>query len=257
MNIRSDSARMSDYPTDTPQQSSGRTQCLNAAHAAGYQPGEGEQSDSSAEHDQYKECGYTSHPVDRTPRNQCIPDQYAQRIIDGNDDPHVSEAILRLASTQIRRLKWAQESREDVEDMAVEVVCRVYGKIGSFRGESSFKNWIIGICKYVLCEHHRQAANCPSAASFAPPDEEDGERFELPASDDPAADVENKQWAAQMYGTLTQYEATVVRLRCEEELNCREIADRCGKTHDAIRVAMSGALRKLRKRLQAQEDGEA
>ncbi|MBB6479369.1 RNA polymerase sigma factor [Spirochaeta isovalerica] len=49
-----------------------------------------------------------------------------------------------------------QLSREEVEDLSQEVLCRIYESLHSFRGSSSPGTWIYAICRNVLFEFMRK-----------------------------------------------------------------------------------------------------
>lgn len=49
-----------------------------------------------------------------------------------------------------------QLTREEIEDLKQESLCRIYESIESFRGASSLGTWIFSICKNVLYEFYRK-----------------------------------------------------------------------------------------------------
>ncbi len=86
-------------------------------------------------------------------------------------------------SLYIKKIKYFFQakniSREDIEDLTQESICRVYENIHKFNGNSSISTWIFSICKNVLYESYRKSPNV-SSLEFEPAIKDtDKEKIEL------------------------------------------------------------------------------
>jgi RNA polymerase sigma-70 factor (ECF subfamily) len=59
-------------------------------------------------------------------------------------------------------------NRQDAEDMSQEAFLRVYKALPSYRGDASFKNWALRICKNVCLDEIRRRASRISAEGEVP-----------------------------------------------------------------------------------------
>lgn len=48
-------------------------------------------------------------------------------------------------------------SREDIEDLTQESICRIYENLHRFKGKSSISTWIYSICRNVLYEKYKKS----------------------------------------------------------------------------------------------------
>lgn len=64
--------------------------------------------------------------------------------------------ILRYESKIFRFYSGQNLTREEVEDLQQETLCRIYESLPGFRGSSSLGTWIYSICKNVLFEYRRK-----------------------------------------------------------------------------------------------------
>lgn len=92
-------------------------------------------------------------------------DELAKRAACG--DHTAFESIYERYFTRIYRFcAWQTHSQEDAEDITQQVMIAVAESVGSFRGKSSFKNWVYAIAKNHVFAWIRDRYKLPTAPLF-------------------------------------------------------------------------------------------
>lgn len=70
------------------------------------------------------------------------------------------EALLRRHYELMHRVAWRMTgSQADAQDICQDVCCGLVERIGSFRRESKFTTWLVGIVRNACHDHHRRSAS--------------------------------------------------------------------------------------------------
>jgi RNA polymerase sigma-70 factor (ECF subfamily) len=135
-------------------------------------------------------------------------------------------------------------SQGEAEEAAQEAFLAAYTNLSRYRGESSFKAWLLGIARHICARRvergvrHRQklrlVADSPTAA-------------ELP--EEAAAQQRRRQWLDAALQKLRPSEREALVLRFALDLRYREIAEACGVDEAAARKRASRGLNRLRQLL--------
>jgi RNA polymerase sigma-70 factor, ECF subfamily len=133
-----------------------------------------------------------------------------------------SELVRRYQAVVYRSCYRILGEREDAKDASQEAFIRAYRKLGTFRGRSTFKTWMLRVAINVsLNERERRKL----------PRTDVGSAESVPGSDSPEADVMSIEATAQIHQALQllrpDHRAAIV-LRDLEGLTYRETAEVLG-----------------------------
>ena len=126
------------------------------------------------------------------------------------------------------------------EDTAQEVWVKVHQNLDRFQAGTNLKAWLITIAHHAAIDMQRKA------------------RRTVAIPDDLAAhgpDLEHRRAFADMLRGLAADERLIVTLKYREDLPYKDIARITGKAEGTLRNVLSGALRKLRQAVPAEEGG--
>jgi RNA polymerase sigma-70 factor (ECF subfamily) len=133
---------------------------------------------------------------------------------------------------------------DDAEDLAQEIFVRLFERLGTFRGESSFSTWL-----------YRLAVNVCLNSQRRPPAPESLEALEdepIDGASNPASAYAQRELSEQLQfavAALPESLRSVFVLVGMEDLSYQQAADVLGLTVEAVRMRMSRARRELRERL--------
>ena len=153
-------------------------------------------------------------------------------------------------------------SDEDARDLVQEAFLRVFRNLASFDFEHGFTTWLYRIVTNLAIDHLRKRR---TAISTTRPDDEDGD-LDLPdrGGDKPTDRLERHELSDEVRAcleSLAPHFQTVLVLREQMELPCKEIARIVGATHVTVRWRLHRG-RKLfqeeweRRRRLAEEGGD-
>ncbi|MBL8794193.1 MAG: sigma-70 family RNA polymerase sigma factor [Planctomycetia bacterium] len=143
---------------------------------------------------------------------------------------------------------------DDVADIFQDVFQAVAGQIASFRRErpgDSFRGWLWTITRHKVADHFRRQGKGPVAAGGSDAQQRLLELPEPPADPDPSATDGNLVQRAleQIRGEFEPRTWTMFWRATVEGHATRDIAADLGVTPDAVRVAKSRILKRLRQEL--------
>ncbi len=138
----------------------------------------------------------------------------------------------RLYRFAVKRLRDSAEA----EDVCQDVFMQVYKSIGSFEGRSSLLTWMFGIAHHQVCRRFRKR-NLDAQSLDAP------EARELPAEQ---VSADRQLDATRVFASYSQAVETklgevhreVFQLRYAENCSTKEIAERMGKSNQAIKISL-------------------
>ena len=130
-------------------------------------------------------------------------------------------------------------------DVAQETFLKAFRGLERFRGESSFKTWLLTIAaneaRGALRKSGRRNEVALEAVTPAPSPE--------PAADEALGTKEDVSRVMQLISRLPEKQKQAVTLRILEELSFREIGDIIGSSEGAARVNYHHGIRRLREML--------
>jgi RNA polymerase sigma-70 factor (ECF subfamily) len=155
-----------------------------------------------------------------------------------DNDPEAVKDVLTTVG------RWAYGrglSRQDLEDLQMEVLEAVWQQADSFRGDASVHTWIISIAyrRWATMLRERQRKSASSLDATEPPID----------PGDPSADPEDtvlgSMMAKEAIEKLLPEERDVLRWRLIEGLGPKDVAERMGRSVNAINCLKRRAMRKV------------
>lgn len=156
------------------------------------------------------------------------------------------ETLLRRHYDRIYRVAWRLSgSGADAEDIAQDVCCTLVEKIGTFRGQSKFTTWLVGIVVNACRDHRRRKAaisrlhhNVAVLAELAPsPD---------------GRDLYDRAWLTSAIGRLDRPLRDTVILVIGEDMSHGEAAS----VLDVAEATISWRMHRVRQILTAEQTEE-
>jgi RNA polymerase sigma-70 factor (ECF subfamily) len=154
-----------------------------------------------------------------------------------------AELIERHLSALMRFLYTAGASRDEVDDLAQETLFRAFRRLDSWRGDASFRSWLLSIAGNLLRDHFRRRKLRP----IVPLHDHD-----LAVVADPEADFAATETEARLRSELARLprlQREVFLLRIQEGVAYEEIAVVLGTTPGAARVHYHQAVKRLKELL--------
>lgn len=153
-------------------------------------------------------------------------------------DREAAEALCAAHWHDVYRILYGRlGNRAEAEDLTQETFMRLWRSLGSFRGDS-MGPFVRTIARNLLRNHlrdavrHRQKAVPPSPAA--------------PSAEDEALVHWSGEELMQALQSLGADQETVLRLRLVESLPVQEVAERMGRSPEAVRALQYRALQQLR-----------
>ena len=152
------------------------------------------------------------------------------------------ELVRRHAAPLARFLSAAGAGAgEDVEDLVQETFLRAFRRIGTFKGVSSFRTWLMTIGSNLLKDSWRRRSRRPEVSLE--------ERDIVDEAGDPQDKVVAGDIAARIGAfvqTLPRMQRDVFLLRAQQGVEYEEIASALGTTAGAARVHYHHAIKRLK-----------
>src|SRR5215469_3839135 len=132
-----------------------------------------------------------------------------------------------------------------VEDLVQEVFIAAWENLGSFRGTSPLRAWLLGIARHKIEDYYRRLLQSAQTLDAAVADE-------LPATQlniEEIADRKRTQdRARQVLEQLPEHYSAALRWRYWEKRSAREMAEATGRTEKAIERLLARAREEFRRR---------
>lgn len=164
-------------------------------------------------------------------------------------EPERFAALYERYAKDIERFMLARTNghRDLAEDLASQVFTRAYVALPRYNA-GSFRGWLYQIARNILIDTYRRQR--PTASL----DEAQTISSAAPALDDQVIAEEARQQVQDALAVLAEPQRSIIQLRLQG-LGGREIAERLGMSHDAMRSAQYRAMGKLRIALQHLHEG--
>lgn len=136
--------------------------------------------------------------------------------------------------------------RGDIDELVQDTFVRAFGSLDGFRGDSSFRTWLISIERRLMLDRRRAERRRPAASELR----EDAAATGYDALDTLVAD-EAAARIRDSLARLTPTQREVFALRVNEGLSYKEIAQAVDTTEGAARVHYHNAVRAIKEWLDA------
>ena len=166
-------------------------------------------------------------------------------------DPAAFDRLVRPVLGSLRALcRRLTPSELQADELLQEGLIRAHGGLAAFRGDCSFRSWVVGILYRLATEPERLGPGRPLPGQAALHEEEVvlPERLE----EDPLARVSAKELMHRVEEAMERLpvrQRTALHLRAVEGWDYVEIARALQTTRGAVRMSVLNARRKLRDRL--------
>jgi RNA polymerase sigma-70 factor (ECF subfamily) len=168
------------------------------------------------------------------------PDADLIRAYAGGDERSATELVRRHASAVLRFLAGAGADPGELDDLVQETFIRAFRALARWRGEASFRTWLLTIATNLLRDSHRRRRGREVLSL---------EEREVEAGDDPAATLDARETERRLAEGLTRLprmQREVFLLRAQQGLAYGEIATTLGTTPGAARVHYHHAVKRLK-----------
>ncbi|HAC07682.1 MAG TPA: sigma-70 family RNA polymerase sigma factor [Gemmatimonadetes bacterium] len=162
------------------------------------------------------------------------------------DDAALSELVERHHAAAYRVAFSMLQEDDAAQDVVQDAFIKAFRALAGFRGEASFRTWILTIAgNEARSALRRRGRRRETALEDAGP-----VRSQQKPPDMEAVDAQEAAWARKMMGTLPEKQKLSVALRIEEGLSFKEIGEIIGSSEGAARVNYFHGIRRLRELLQ-------
>jgi RNA polymerase sigma-70 factor (ECF subfamily) len=162
-----------------------------------------------------------------------------QRWKDG--DQRAASTLVERHSQALARFAVSCGARQDIDELVQDTFVRAFNSLDGFRGESSFRTWLLTIERRLLLDRRRSEKRRPDRVEI----QEGDAATQFDALDGVVAD-ESRQRLTQAVERLSPTQRQVFSLRVAEGLSYKEIADAVGTTEGAARVHYHNAMRSVK-----------
>jgi RNA polymerase sigma-70 factor (ECF subfamily) len=160
----------------------------------------------------------------------------------GGDRDAFSELVRRFQDLVYNIISQRLSDADAALDAAQETFVKAYSNLASFRGESSFKCWLLSIALREAENQRRRRHRQLRAVALADRDPADG-------SPGPGAGIEVSDDVARVRSALAEaeeHDARLILLRDVEDLSYAEIAETLGVAVGTVKSGLSRARARLR-----------
>jgi RNA polymerase sigma-70 factor, ECF subfamily len=159
-------------------------------------------------------------------------------------DQRAATALVECHAQAIARFVASLGERDEVEEVVQDTFVRAFGSLDSFRGESSFRTWLLTIARNLVRDRQRGRTRAKLQVEIQDDD--------LVSSSDAlegAVATETEQRLRAAVDTLSPMQRSIFTLRVTEGLSYKEIALAVGSTEGAARVHYHNAMRIIREKI--------
>lgn len=141
-----------------------------------------------------------------------------------------------------------------VEDLVQEVFLAAWESLDKFRGDSSLRNWLLGIARHKVEDHYRKRLRELQIA-----EEEESPESEPVSADDLEGALAERQTGGltrEVLSILPETYSVVLLWRYWENRSLRDIAVQTGRTEKAIERLLARARQQFKKRWYEQQSSK-
>jgi RNA polymerase sigma-70 factor, ECF subfamily len=160
------------------------------------------------------------------------------------DERAAAELIGRHVTALGRFLYSSGAASDEVEDLAQETLFRAFRRLESWRGQGTFRSWLLSIAGNLLRDHFRSR----KGRRIISIEEHEVANRSDPQSELAAGEIEER--LRQGLATLPRLQREVFLLRAQQGTDYEEIAIALGTTPGAARVHYHHAVKRLKELIQ-------
>jgi RNA polymerase sigma-70 factor (ECF subfamily) len=158
-----------------------------------------------------------------------------------NGDQRAATTLVERHSPALARFAVSCGARQDIDELVQDTFVRAFNSIDGFRGESSFRTWLLTIERRLLLDRRRSEKRRPDKVEI----QEGDAATQFDALDGMVAEEARKR-LMEAVTKLSPTQREVFSLRVAEGLSYKEIADAVGTTEGAARVHYHNAMRAVK-----------
>jgi len=181
--------------------------------------------------------------TDQSP-SELVPDDAALIARWRGGDERAATALVERHAQHLARFVASLGERDEVEEVVQDAFVRAFGSLDSFRGESSFRTWLLTIARNLLRDRQRSRKRARLHVDIQDND--------IVSSSDALEGTVAAETEARMRNaveSLTPMQRSIFTLRVTEGLSYKEIAIAVGSTEGAARVHYHNAMRAIREKI--------
>lgn len=178
------------------------------------------------------------------PPSEHAPDDAALISRWRGGEERAATALVERHAQGIARFVASLGEREEVEEVVQDTFVRAFGSLDSFRGESTFRTWLLTIARNLVRDRQRGRKRARVHVEI----QDDDIATSSDALEDAVA-AESGRRLREAVEQLSPLQRSVFTLRVTEGLSYREIAIAVGSTEGAARVHYHNAMRAIREKI--------
>jgi RNA polymerase sigma-70 factor (ECF subfamily) len=159
-------------------------------------------------------------------------------------DERAATVLVERHAPSVARYVASLGDREGAEELVQDTFVRAFASLDAFRGESSLRTWLFTIARRLVLDRRRASRRRRDAQEL----QDDDAVTEYDALDGLIAEEAHRKMRGAIE-RLTPTQREVFRLRVNDGLSYKEIADVVGTTEGAARVHYHNALRQVKETL--------
>jgi len=156
-------------------------------------------------------------------------------------DQRAATTLVERHSPALARFAVSCGARQDIDELVQDTFVRAFNSIDGFRGDSSFRTWLLTIERRLLLDRRRSEKRRPDKVEI----QEGDAATQFDALDGMVAE-ESRRKLTQAVTKLSPTQRQVFTLRVAEGLSYKEIADAVGTTEGAARVHYHNAMKAVK-----------
>lgn len=156
-------------------------------------------------------------------------------------DQRAATALVERHLPALARFAVSCGARDEIDELVQDTFVRAFNSLDGFRGESSFRTWLLTIERRLLLDRRRAEKRRPDRVEI----QEADAATQFDALDGMVADESSKRMAKAVT-RLSPTQKQVFTLRVVEGLSYKEIAEAVGTTEGAARVHYHNAMRAVK-----------
>lgn len=156
-------------------------------------------------------------------------------------DQRAATTLVERHSPALARFAVSCGARQDIDELVQDTFVRAFNSIDGFRGESSFRTWLLTIERRLMLDRRRSEKRRRDRVEI----QEGDASTQFDALDGMVAD-EVRTRLTEAVTKLSPTQREVFSLRVAEGLSYKEIADAVGTTEGAARVHYHNAMRAVK-----------
>jgi RNA polymerase sigma-70 factor (ECF subfamily) len=161
-----------------------------------------------------------------------------------NGDQRAATSLVERHAPALARFAASQGARHDIDELVQDTFVRAFNSIDGFRGDSSFRTWLLTIERRLMLDRRRSEKRRPDKVEI----QEGDASTQFDALDGMVADEARKR-LMEAVTKLSPTQREVFTLRVGEGMSYKEIADAVGTTEGAARVHYHNAMRAVKESL--------